>query len=215
MKQIITLLICLLASLALQAQDEFPLQFVDENGEIIADGTMLDLTDIEEDDLFGDIMMPTNISVKNISDEMVQGGGSYTIHTISNGKFQTCFPINCMVQFTAGTYSTGNDAFMPGQLRNMQTEWLPDAEGMCFVSYQLQTYRKLGKNYIPDEDGPTITLCFYYGTTGIKGTKGEKVRSVTYYDLSGKPVERPKRGVYMKKTTYADGSFIVRKSILR
>ena len=215
MKIRVTFLICLLASLGLQAQDEFPLQFIDENGEIIADGTVLDLMEIEEDELFGDLKMPTNISVKNISDDVVYGGGSYTIQFISNGNFQTCFPMNCMIQSAVGTYSTGSDTFQPGQLRNMQTEWLPEAEGMCFVSYQLQTYRKLGKNYIPDEDGPMITLCFYYGTTGMKGTKGKTVRDVTYYDLSGQAVERPTHGVYMKKTTFADGSFIVRKSLFR
>ena len=199
----------------MQAQDEFPLQFVDEDGQIIADGTVLDLTEAEEDDLFGDILMPTGISVRNVSDGMVYGGGTYTIQFISNGLFQTCFPSVCMRQNIAGTYSTGTDTFLPDQLRDMQTEWLPEAEGMCIVTYQLQTFRKLGKNYIPDEDGPTITLNFYYGTTGIKEAKGKKVSTVTYYDLSGQKAEHPGRGVYMKKTVYADGSFTVRKSIFR
>ena len=163
MKRHLLLLIVALFPILANGEDvtyDFPLQFIDETGKIIADGTTLDLTKIEVDDLFGDMKIPANISVKNISDEIVQGGGSYTIHTISNGKFQTCFPINCMVQFTAGTYSTGSDVFQSGHLRKMQTEWLPESEGVCIVSFQLQTFRRVGNNYFPDKDGPTITMRF-------------------------------------------------------
>ena len=209
------LCVWLLAASSSQAQSDFPLQFVDENGQIIADGTELDIIDYEEDELFGDIIMPTKVWVKNVSDETVQGGGSYTIQAIDNGWFQTCFPMNCMRHGEEGTFETESDAFMPSQTRSMQTEWLPNGEGICIVVYQLVKYRKVGKNYLPDEDGPTITLNYYYGTTGLARVKGSKVSSVTYYDLSGQAVERPSRGIYMKKTTYSDGSFIVHKRVLR
>lgn len=209
------LCVWLLAASSSQAQSDFPLQFVDENGQIIADGTELDIIDYEEDELFGDIIMPTKVWVKNVSDKTVQGGGSYTIQAIDNGWFQTCFPMNCMRHGEEGTFETESDAFMPSQTRSMQTEWLPNGEGICIVVYQLVKYRKVGKNYLPDEDGPTITLNYYYGTTGLARVKGSKVSSVTYYDLSGRTVERPSRGIYMTKTTYSDGSFIVHKRVLR
>ena len=211
----ILLCIGLMAVLPSRAQSDFPLQFVDENGQIIADGTELDIIDYEEDELFGDIIMPTKVWVKNVSVETVQGGGSYTIQAIDNGWFQTCFPMNCMRHGAEGTFETESDAFIPSQTRSMQTEWLPNGEGICIVVYQLVTYRKVGKNYLPDEDGPTITLNYYYGTTGLARVKGGKVSSVTYYDLSGQAVERPSRGIYMKKTTYSNGSFVVRKRVLR
>lgn len=205
----------LFAGLAVQAQNDFPLQFVDKDGQIISDGSVVIITDYEEDELFGDILMPTNVWVKNISNETVQGGASYTIQKIDNGSFQTCFPANCMRQMFAGTYSTGTDAFMPGQLRDMQTEWFPEGEGVCEVTYQLKTFRKVGTSYFPDEDGPTITLNYYYGTTGIGDLKGgKKICSVTYYDLSGQITDNPRHGVYLKRTAYADGTYSVQKTCI-
>lgn len=218
MKKILTLCMGLLAGLAVQAQSDFPLQFVDKDGQIVPDGTEVDILDFEEDELFGDILMPVNLSVKNVSDEKVQGGGTFTIQTIDNGSFQTCFPTNCMRFSATGTFSTGNDAFMPGQLRNMQTEWLPTGEGVCVVTYQLQTYRQNPNNqkWMLDGDGPTITLNFYYGTTGIKAIDMKMGNGVvTYYDLSGQVVDSPKHGIYVKKITYPDGTTAVQKSLFR
>jgi hypothetical protein len=71
------------------------------------------------------------------------------------------------------------------------------------------------KNYFPDEDGPTITLRFATDPDGLGSIKGDKGQSVTYYGLSGQKVERPGRGIFMKKTTFSDGSFTVRKCVLR
>ena len=216
MKKVITLCLGLFASLALQAQSDFPLQFVDKDGKVIPDGTALDLTKYEIDEIFEEVKMPTEVWVKNVSDETVRGGGSYTIQSISNGWFQTCFPSNCIRQSAAGAYSTGNATFAPGQLAGLQTEWLPDGEGTCVVVYQLQTFRKVGKNYIPDGDGPAITLYYSYGTTGIGDAKGgKKAVSVAYYDLTGKSAEHPRHGVYLKRTTYADGTADVQKSLFR
>ena len=216
MKKIITLFVCLFAGIAVQAQDNFPLQFVDKDGNIIPDGTELDIMDYEEDDLFGDILMPIHVWVKNVSNGEVQGGGTYTIQTIGNGYFQTCFPSYCMRQSKAGTYTTGSEAIMPGQQKDMQTEWLPMDEGTCVVSYQLLTYRKVGNNYLPDGDGPTVTFYFFYGTTGIDSAKtGKKVASVSYYDLKGQETERSLHGIYIKKTAYTDGTSDVQKRLFR
>ena len=44
MKKIFTLFMGLVAALAAQAQSDFPLQFADKDGNIIADGTVLNLT---------------------------------------------------------------------------------------------------------------------------------------------------------------------------
>lgn len=219
MKKIFTLLVCFLAGFTVQAQSDFPLQFVDKDGQIIPDGTVLEITEYEEDELFGDILMPTYVWVKNVSDEMVYGGGSFTIQTIDNGSFQTCFPSSCMNLSSEGTYTSGKDAIMPSQVRDMQTEWLPDPDGKgtCLVAYQLQTFRKLGNNYMPDDDGPTIYLHYFYGVepTGISQAKaGKTVSSITWYDLFGRQTSDPRRGAFLKRTTYTDGSSIVQKKII-
>jgi len=191
MKKNFTFLFYLLANLAVQAQTEFPLQFVDKDGQIIPDGTELDLTDIEVDDLFGDILVPTNVWVKNVSTAMVQGGGTYTIQAISNGWFQTCFPMNCIRKSGTGTFSTESAPFTPNQLTSLQTEWLPDGEGVCVVTYQLQTFRQNPNNHKwqVDADGPKITLNFFNGTTAIKRSSPDPSRNGgEIYDLGGRKI---------------------------
>ena len=217
MKKYLTLLVGLIAVLAVKAQNDFPLLFTDKEGQVIADGSVLTFTDCEYD-AFGDPQMPTNLWVKNISDVPVQGGGQYTIQSISNGSFQTCFPINCVRQTAPGDYTTGNDTFAPGQLRSMMTEWFPASEGVCTVTYQLCTYR-LNPNsnrWLPDGNGPTITLNFNYGTAFIKDCQVQKdVVSFSYYDLRGQQTEKPVQGLYIKKTTYTNGANKTEKLFIR
>jgi len=157
----------------MNANNDFPLQFFTKDGQMIANGTVLNTGEIESD-LFGSIYIPANVKVKNVSNEMVYAGATYTIQTISNGQFQTCFPLYCMTQEEVGTYETGAGAILPDQLVDMQAEWFPEGEGMCVVTCQLQTYRKVGKNYTLDEDGPTITFKFESGT-------GNDTYNLNYY----------------------------------
>ena len=44
MKKFFTLCCGLFAALAIQAQNDFPLQFADKNGNVITDGTTLNIT---------------------------------------------------------------------------------------------------------------------------------------------------------------------------
>ena len=208
MKKIFTLCIGLVAALAVQAQSDFPLQFIDESGNVIADGTTLDFTDYEEDS-FGDVQMPTKMYVKNTSDQAVQGGGSYNIYVISSGKFQTCFPANCVRQTFLGEYTTENGEIAAGELKDMQTEWYPESEGTCVVVYQLITFKQnpITKKWTRDQDGPTVTLNFRYETSAIGSVStGKSVSRVEYYNLSGCRVQKPVSGMYIIRTTYSDGS---------
>ena len=64
MKKLFTLIIPMLMGVsALHAQD-FPLQFVDAQGNVVADGTVLQLTTVE--DLgYGDVQIPAGLFVEN------------------------------------------------------------------------------------------------------------------------------------------------------
>ena len=196
MKRIFTLCMGLIAALAIQAQNAFPLQFVDKNGNEVTDGTTLNITEAE-DDGFGGILMPSGLSVKNTSSDEVQCGGSFTISSMSNGAFQSCFPSNCMQASGAGSYSTQDGAIAAGEQKSMQTEWLPTAEGTCTVAYQLLTYKKnvITQKWTVDKQGPTVTLNFTYNTSGISTVKTR--RPVTYYDMQGRRVARPGKGLYI------------------
>ena len=62
MKQFFTLFMTLIAVIAVKAQSNFPLQFTDKEGQVIADGSVLSFTDYEID-AFGDIQIPINLWV--------------------------------------------------------------------------------------------------------------------------------------------------------
>jgi hypothetical protein len=216
MKKLLTLCLGLVAALAIQAQSDFPLQFADKDGNMIADGTTLNITSYEAD-AFGDIIMPSKLYVKNTSASAVQGGGTYTIQSMGNGVFQTCFPANCVRQTKVGAYTTEDGEFAAGVLKDMQTEWFPAGEGSCQVTYQLVTFKQnpITKKWTKDKSGPTVTLNFTYSTTGIGSAVADKqVRQVEYYSLTGRRVQVPSNGVYIVRKTYSDGtvkSFKIKK----
>ena len=208
MKDFFTLCLAMIATLAVQAQDNFPLQFADKDGNIIADGSIIDLTNVE-DDGFGDVQMPSGLYVKNNSDATVQCAGSFTVQAISNGVFQSCFPASCMSASTVGDHTTQNGPLEAGTLKDMNTEWLPETEGTCTVVYQLVTYKQntITKVWSEDQRGPTITMNFSYNPSNVSTTKGGKaVRSVSYYSLTGREVKNPTHGVFIAKKFYTDGT---------
>lgn len=217
MKKIFTLFMGLVAVMAAQAQSDFPLQFADKDGNIIADGTVLNLTTAEKDD-FDAVQMPSGLYVKNTTNADVQGGGAYTITSLSNGAFQTCFPTNCVSNNRTGSYETSNGTIAAGELKSMQTEWLPVDNGTCVVTYQLVTYKQnvITKQWQKDKTGPTITLKFTYDPTGINSTTQNKnVRTVEYYNLTGRRVQTPAHGMYIVKTTYVDGTKTCKKHLYK
>jgi hypothetical protein len=215
MKKLFTFFWGLLTVIGLQAQSEFPVQFADKDGNTFDDGSTLVLTEYEAD-AFGSIEMPTNLYVKNMTTESVQIGGIYTIETLDNGLFQTCFPENCVAQERTGTFETKSGTLGADELKNMQTEWMPMDNGKCVVTYQLVTYKQntLTKEWSIDQHGPTITLDFTLIMNDIR-TAGTKVVSITYYDLTGQKTNRPKHGVYLQKIVYQDGSSKTLKKLFR
>lgn len=218
MKRLSTILIGLVAALAVQAQSDFPLQFAHANGNIIADGTVLTLNDFE-DDGFGSIMVPANLYVKNVSGTDVLGGGVYTVVNISTGVFQTCFPMNCVMQTEPGQYQTEAGSIAAGQLKSMMTEWLTEegVEGTAVVTYQLYTFKQnpLTKETTKDQAGPTVTLNFSYGTAAVSTSLADKpVSSISYYNLQGRPVSQPRHGLYIVRTCFADGTQTLQKCLL-
>ena len=214
----INLLFCIMCAIDVYAQSDFPLQFADEDGNIIANGTTLYLTDYEMDD-FGIVQISSGLYVKNITSENVQAGGNYTIKMISNGTLQTCFPNNCMQRNKVGTYfetgeTSGNIA--PYELKSMQTEWLREGEGQCTVTYQLLTFRMNQKNgkWMEDGIGPEVTLMFMHNTTDVNGKKNiSEKQTTTYYDVHGIKIDKPLHGMYIVKTVDLDGKSYIYKSI--
>ena len=209
MKKLFTLTLSLLFALTAAAQaTDTSVQFCDKDGNIIADGTTLTLTQFEED-FFGNVQMPSGLLVKNTTDKSVHITADYTISSMSSGTFQICFPQNCVVQNRIGTYATEQGDLAAGALRDMQTEWFPTVVGTCNVSMKIVTYKQnaITKAWVKKGDGPSLQLNFAYDPASISGVATDKnVSSIQYYTLDGRRIASPKNGVYVVKTKYADGS---------
>lgn len=212
-----TLFLTLAACLGMQAQTDFLVQFADKNGNVIANGTTLNLTEYETDG-FGDIQLPAGLYVKNTTSAPIPVKGKYTVETLDNGIFQTCFPENCNTYDATGSYESQTGQLTTSELRNMQTEWKPTAEGQCKVTYQLYYWGTNdfgGQSFV---EGPKVILLFTYGKqAGIDAVISDVgIRSITYYDLTGRPVVEvggvtPTQGVYIRKVVHSNGTTIVSK----
>lgn len=216
MKKFFTLCLGMIAALAVQAQSDFPLQFADKNGQLIADKTVLNLSATITDD-FGEVQVPANLFVKNITGNEVQVGGIYTIENISSGAFQTCFPSNCVQKREGGRYETGNDALKGGELKDMKTEWFPAGSGTCVVTYTLVSYKQnsVTMKWVVDKTGPSVKLNFAYGTAAVESLR-KAAADTRYMTLQGQPVVgKPSHGVFVKQTTQADGSVKTQKVVLK
>ena len=218
MKILYTFLMAFGMIMSANAQDTaFPLQFADSEGNMIADGTVLDITRYE-DDGFG-VMMPSGVFVRNTTDADVYAGGIYIISRMDNGVFQTCFPQNCEIKETTGNYETVVGVVSAGSLHNMQTEWLPEAEGSCLVGYQLVTYRRLlgGNSYKQNEMGPAVGLHFTYDPASIDNTDtdGLVLKSVEYRTLDGRRTSSPSHGVFVVKQKYMNGATKTTKQLFK
>lgn len=207
MKRILTLFMGLAAVLFAQAQDNFLVQFADKEGNVIADGTTLTITDFKTDD-FGDVMVAAGIYAKNTTAEPIRVKGKYSITQLPNGTFQTCFPDNCISKQNTGSYETQEGILNAQELKNMMTEWLPAAEGTCKVTYQICYYAKNDFGREALVNGPTVILNLTYNTTGITGTKAKTagVRAIEYFDLTGRQISTPSRGVCLRRIVFNDGT---------
>jgi hypothetical protein len=210
MKKITTLFAALLmGTLAATAQTEDnSLQFVDADGNIIADGTTLTLSTVVDDGF--SLMIPSGVYVRNTTDAAVTGGSRYQITALSNGAIQTCFPQNCIQRQALGQWDSEPGELAAGITKSIQTEWLPDGEGQASMTFQLLTYKynSVKRTYSVKGYGPTLTLNFTYHPSSIDGVdaNGLRVSRVEYFTLDGRRTLSPAHGVYFVRTSYHGGA---------
>lgn len=207
MKKITTIVLFVLGALSIQAQD-FPLRFVDGSGNEVADGSVLDLTDVE--DLgFGDVQISSGLYVENITSENVVCGTEYTITALPNGAFQTCFPTNCVMRETTGSWMSETGTLAANEKKSIQTEWLPYDPGTAVVEFQLLKYKlnPVTQKYAIDARGPKVTMRFIFNPTGnLDAVAAPRVVSTTFHTLDGRCVLSPNHGLHIVRVAYSDGS---------
>ena len=176
-------------------------QFMDKDGNVIADGSEWVATEVENDG-WADMVL-SGLYVKNnstTSNPTVKL--SYTIETMPDGSsLQCCFPGNCQFQSHTGTYSNGP---APYNTEDLATEWVPNEgePGECKVTFQLIYCKKktFGDGY-NELAGPTVHVTFKY----LMGDEPSGIRSLEtngngnkVYDLQGRELQNvPQRGIYI------------------
>lgn len=213
------LTVCSSAAFA-QPETDRSMIFIDsKTGEEITDGSIVNRTEVEE--LQGSPAIFAGVSVKNITNEKALASAYLDIQALPEySAVQICFPEVCQMRFDIETCETPKGVFEAGVVKDMQTEWIPEAEGAygtCTVSYQLKFYDLNSFDQAFKAYGPKITINYIYtDATGIdENLADKKLTSLTYYDLSGRKVSNPQHGVYVKKLVYADGTSRTEKVTIR
>ena len=233
MKKLFTLCAAMLMGSAMAfGQVDQTFQFVDKDGNVVADGTTWTVSEKVDSVVefpTGPVDMGTMILsglyVKNTSDEDANVAVDFQVTQISGGAFQICFPTNCQTRTdVTEVEETGALEMAAGEVKDMATEWVvrpawpegsPEATGTCTATVQLKVMEQIEGSfrYEVKAYGPKITVVFSNnGTTGIGSVEavgGKKVEA--YYSLSGRRLSVPQKGLNIVK--FADGT--ARKVVVR
>lgn len=225
MKKFFVFCLLLPAALTMTAADNEDVVFTDADGNVYEDGTVLVLTDVEEN-IMGDessdntYMINSGLYVTNVSDELRHTTLVYEVSEISRGTHSCCFPSLCITMSTTGTYETDRSSVKAGVSKNMITEWYTAGEGNCTATYTLYNYSydSTTAEYTLLGVGPTITVQYVWSSesTGISNlVTSDDCVSVEYYDAAGARVSNPSKGMFIKKMLMSDGTTKTQKLVIR
>ncbi len=87
-------------------------------------------------------------------------------------------------------------------------------QGTHMIAIYTGGYDSIGVQGLYTVDGVTnYTDIVYYGTDGVKeiANNGSEVSTVEFYDLAGRKISNPSNGIFIKRTTFTDGTAKVAK----
>lgn len=232
MKKLFTLCASLFVGFATMNAQTFA--FVNEEGNVIENGSKLTMTTVEFAEGWGDVLIPLEgITVKNVSSASATFDINFTVDAIPGGRFQACCLGTCnapvdevgaVVSYPGNKLAAGNTADL-----NL-TEWYPGGmgtpigtgsggapvfgepitggvtDGTCTVTIEVMP----AGSTTPEA---YITVDFVIGgEAGVSGVVAEKENPVVgYYTIGGAQLNAPQKGINIVK--YADGT--TKKVILK
>lgn len=214
MKKLALLTMALLSIATLSfSQVDHSLEFVDKDGNVVADGSVITRNEVEEDPFGDGSQINSGLYAKNTTDGVVNFGFVTTIVTMPSGSFSHCFPGNCKntsapVSNSVDERKVGgvNTSLKAGETQSLVSEWcVEDGNyGTTTVTYQFKIYEVDAAtfDYKFKADGPKVTVNYVYADpAGIQGiTADEATKSEELYDLNGKKVVSPVDGkIYVSK----------------
>ncbi len=178
-------------------------QFVDEDGNIIPDGSEITVKGLlipEHNDQFID----SGLYVRNTTSEVIGASMGVTITRMDNGQLDCCFPQTCSSLYGTGATETNKGLIEANTDKGIMTEWYPKAYGTCIVTLQVKVYESgllVPGDYIGD--GPSVTINFVYDETsaGIDGIPADKSEVVGVYTTDGHQLDSPTKGVNILKSS--------------
>lgn len=198
----------------------------EENGTVYENNATVTTTITRGDDFQG-YMISSGLGIKNVSDKGKRFYIKYEIVTLPEGLHQICFNGTCLTRNNVGVnyYPERESTLTPPILKknedakSLMAEWLPLSNyGTATVKYSIEyvTYNDDTQAYDITGQGPTITVNYQYqDPNAINGIEVDGNASTAYYDLSGRRVSTPHAGLYIQKTTQANGQVKSRKVQLK
>lgn len=194
------------------AQTDNTFCFIDANGNEVKDGSTVTFYAVEEEKVPGvpffgvTVEAKFNLSVKNASGE----GAAVASHIItvrkSNGDIQYCFPNQCQSGELPEDYKSDCADIVAGGVVPLNSEWYPAEKqyGEALCTIQLLKVRQTGASKFDYEVlgyGPTVNIhCIYADPTGVKDLSAdENATEIERYDISGKKLSAPKKGINLVK----------------
>lgn len=196
-------------------------QFVDKNGNVVADGS--EITVYEPETVNGSVQINSGLFVKNTTGKDQAVGLDLNITNMDNGQFSCCFPSNCKDIFSAGNFVDVNTPGLflieEGEQQTLMSEWKPAAYGKCQAVFQLKVYNVVEQDIegikIPDVGdfkayGPKVTINFMYlDPTGVNGVvDNANAKVVNRYNAAGMRINSAVRGLNIE--TLSNGKTIKR-----
>lgn len=196
-------------------------QFVDKDGNVVADGS--EITVYESETVNGSVQINSGLFVKNTTGKDQAVGLDLNITNMDNGQFSCCFPSNCKDIFSAGNFVDVNTPGLflieEGEQQSLMSEWKPAAYGKCQAVFQLKVYNVVEQDIegikIPDVGdfkayGPKVTINFMYlDPTGVNGVvDNANAKVVNRYNAAGMRINSAVRGLNIE--TLSNGKTIKR-----
>ena len=211
MKRVFISAIAALLCIGASAQSDLTtLQVVDKDGNVVADGATLEVSETEGSG--SDLMIPTGLSIKNTTGTDQGVGIDINLSRLDNGGFSCCFPENCNNVYKTGEYIDFNAAGIleANETRPILTEWIPQTYGKCTATLQFKVH------YIVEDEifgvkiqkagdfkayAQKITVNFEYkdpaGINDLSSDNNAKV--VSRYNANGTRVSSDFKGLAIEK----------------
>lgn len=222
MKRFYTLALGLMmGATTLFAQKTTDLQFVTitgERNEAVETGTVKDgaVIDATEETPTG---ITSGIAVKNVTNNAQKIAIKFEIVELDNGSFSCCFGGNCNPYKELGTYYKpeliydgeyiSSETFLKSickanEIMDIESHWEPKSKGKCVVKFT--AYQGVVDDEVSDSEwqayylveGPSVTVNFLNGVPSSISNIENKDVDNNYYDLAGRKVAKPTKGIYVK-----------------